>query len=126
VLRGHRPDPRVARAELRRLATAGLTPGPRAGIDLDTARRRLVTALGADAAGSAAWQLAGGSEGATARGTALCYAGRRCPRSALGAGGVLRRDPGEAVVTPVHQLAGVLTGLDELFGARLSDRLAST
>jgi Clp amino terminal domain, pathogenicity island component len=65
LLRGHGLDLPGARAELQRMAAAGLTPRPHTddasalravGIDVETVRQRLVTAFGAQAVGEAVWR----------------------------------------------------------------------
>jgi len=65
LLKGHGLDLASARAELQRLAAAGLMPRLCAddagalravGIDVEAVRQRLVTAFGAEAVGAAVWR----------------------------------------------------------------------
>ena len=65
LLRGRGLDLPGARAELQRLSVRGLTPSSRTddagalravGIDVETARQRLVTDFGAEAVGTAVWR----------------------------------------------------------------------
>ena len=65
LLKGHGLDLASARAELQRLAAAGLMPRSCAddagvlravGIDVEAVRQRLVTAFGAEAVGAAVWR----------------------------------------------------------------------
>jgi ATP-dependent Clp protease ATP-binding subunit ClpA len=132
LLRAHGLDLPGARAELQRMVTAGLTPRSHAddgralrsvGIDVETVRRRLVTAFGAEAVGEAVWRASRRPwwRGGGRRRTPLCgppfFAKRALQLAACHA-----ESRGEAAVTPEHLLHGVLRDLDDPYGAQLGRR----
>jgi hypothetical protein len=132
LLRGHGLTLAGARAELRRLATAGRLPQVRAddvgalqaiGIDVNAVRERLAEAFGAETVAAAVWRVSrrpwwrGGGRRCTplcgppflakcALHLAFCYAGSR----------------GATAVTPDHLLHGVLQDLDHPLCTQLSGR----
>src|SRR6266508_6701709 len=132
LLRAHVLDLPGARAELQRMAAAGLTPRSHTddagalravGIDVETVRQRLVTTFGANAVGEAVWRASRRPwwRGGGRRRTPLCgppfFAKRALQLAAHHAD---RR--GEAAVTPEHLLYGVLRDLDDPYGTPLGRR----
>lgn len=132
LLRGHGLDLSGARAELRRLVAAGLTPRSHVddvgalravGIDVEDVRQRLVSAFGADAVGAAVWRA---SRRPWWRGGGRCRTPLCGPpffaKRAMQLAGSYAESRGEARVTPEHLLHGVLRDLDDPYGAPLGRR----
>ena len=132
LLKGHGLDLASARAELQRLAAAGLMPRSCAddagvlravGIDVEAVRQRLVTAFGAEAVGAAVWRASRRPwwRGGGRRRTPLCgppfFAKRAVHLASCHA-----QSQGAAAVTPEHLLYGVLRGLEDPYGAQLGRR----
>jgi len=132
LLREHGLERTGVRAALQRLAAAGLTPRSRTddvralrtvGIDVESVRRRLVAAFGAEAVGAAVWRASRRPwwRGGGRRRTPLCgppfFAKRALQFAADNADA-----RGESGVTPAHLLYGVLRDLDDPYGAPLGRR----
>lgn len=132
LLRTHGLDLPGVRAELQRMVAAGLTPRSHTddvralravGIDVETVRRQLVAAFGAEAVGEAVWRASRRPwwRGGGRRRTPLCgppfFAKRAMQLAASYAEG-----RGDAPVTPEHLLYGVLRDLDDPYGAPLGRR----
>ena len=132
LLRGRGLDLPALRAELQRLAAAGLTPHARTddvgalravGIDVENVRRQLVVAFGAEAVGEAVWRASRRPwwRGGGRRRTPLCgppFFAKRALQLAVR----YADSRGEAGVTPQHLLYGVLRDLDDPYGAHLGRR----
>ena len=132
LLRTHGLDLPGVRTELQRMVAAGLTPRSHTddiralravGIDVETVRRQLVAAFGAEAVGEAVWRASRRPwwRGGGRRRTPLCgppfFAKRALQLAASYADG-----RGDAAVTPEHLLHGVLRDLDDPHGAQLGRR----
>ena len=132
LLRGHGLDLASDRAELQRLAAAGLMPRSRAddagalqavGIDVEAVRERLVTAFGAEAVGAAVWRASRRPwwRGGGRRRTPLCGPPFFAKR-AMYLASCYAESREAAAVTPEHLLYGVLRDLDDPYGAPLGRR----
>ena len=132
LLRKHGLERPGVRAELQRLAAAGLTPRSRTddvgalravGIDVEAVRRRLVAAFGAEAVGAAVWRASRRPwwRGGGRRRTPLCgppFFAKRALQFAAE-----RADArGESGVRPEHLLYGVLRDMDDPYGVPLGRR----
>jgi len=132
LLRGHGLDLASARAELQRLAAAGLMPRLCAddagalravGIDVEAVRQRLVTAFGAQAVGAAVWRASRRPwwRGGGRRRTPLCGSPFFAKR-AMHLASCYAESREAAAVTPEHLLHGVLPDLEDPYGTQLGRR----
>jgi ATP-dependent Clp protease ATP-binding subunit ClpA len=132
LLHGHGLTLAGARAELRRLATAGQLPQAWAddvgalqaiGIDVNAVRKRLTEAFGAATVEAAVWRASRRPwwRGGGRRRTPLCgppFLAKRALHLAF----CYADGRGAAAVTPDHLLYGVLRDLDDPLGTQLSGR----
>ena len=132
LLRHHGLDPATARAELRRLDRAGLTPRRHAddagalravGIDIEQVRRHLAATFGSQAVGAAVWRASRRPwwRGGGRRRTPLCGKALFVKR-ALALAAAHADDRGDQHISAEHLLHAVLRDAADPYGTGLGRR----